>query len=85
MTNPPDTNRALVEAARRVHAAMCPDGEAEGFTYDKSSDDHKRYCDRIAQAALASISSPEGRAIQDCPKYARADEPVRALTPEDRP
>jgi hypothetical protein len=52
--------RELVEAARRVHAAMCPGGEADGFTYDKSSAEHQRYCDRIASAALASYRSKTG-------------------------
>lgn len=47
-------------AARTVHAAMCPDGEAAGFTYDKACDAHQRYCDRIADAVLVALapSSP---------------------------
>lgn len=42
-------------AGAAVHAAMCPDGEAAGFTYEKASDAHRAYCDRIGSAVVSAI------------------------------
>ena len=68
MTYPDDV---VERAAAGVHAAMCPDGEAAGFTFDKSNATHKQYCRRVARLVLQTLPPPAGvewRAIETAPK-----------------
>lgn len=48
------SEKAVEAAAEGVHATMCPDGAAAGFTFAKSDDVHKDYCRTVARAALSA-------------------------------
>lgn len=54
----PSVDAGEVEAAAAaVHAAECPDGAAAGFTYEKSSETHRRYCDKVGTAVITAINA----------------------------